>query len=100
MRKAILFALSAAAASAVPAVEPALAASLGRYEVVGVGEDDMLKMRAGPGTGFRVIVGLPDGTVLQVHSCQRTGGTRWCSVSLDEARSLKGYVSEQYLQKM
>ncbi len=76
-----------------------MAASLGRYVVFGVEGEDMLKMRAGPGTGYNVIVGLPNGTVLRVHSCEQTGSTRWCSVSLDRARSLRGYVSWAYLKK-
>lgn len=79
---------------------PAQAASLGLHEVAGVDEGDMLKLRAGPGTGYDVIVGLPNGTALRVHSCERLGGTRWCQVSLDKARSLKGFVSESYLRKM
>jgi uncharacterized protein YraI len=81
-------------------VDPAEAASLGRHEVYGVEGDDMLKLRGGPGTGYSVIVGLPNGTVLRVHSCQQTGGTRWCRVSLDRARGLKGYVSWAYLRKI
>lgn len=78
----------------------AAATSLGLHEVAGVDEGDMLKLRAGPGTGYDVIVGLPNGTALRVHSCERLGGTRWCQVSLDRARALKGYVSESYLRKM
>lgn len=35
-----------------------------RTEVVRVGEDDLPKLRAGPGLGFRVLLGLPDGTQL------------------------------------
>lgn len=69
------------------------------HEVTGVRDGDMLKLRAGPGTGYVVIVGLPNGTGLIVHDCQRIGGTRWCHVSLDRARALKGYVSGTYLQR-
>lgn len=72
---------------------------LGRWEVFGVGEDDMLKMRAGPGVGFAVIVGLPDGSVVRVYDCQRTGATKWCEVALDVAPGLRGYVSEAYIRK-
>ncbi|MEM7076856.1 MAG: SH3 domain-containing protein [Pseudomonadota bacterium] len=79
---------------------PARAGALGLHEVAGVEEDDMLKLRAGPGTGYEVIVGLPNGTALRVHSCERTGSTQWCSVSLDRARALRGYVSAAYLRKM
>jgi uncharacterized protein YraI len=100
MRRAILVALAAFMLAAGLGAETAAASSLGRYEVFGVEGDDMLKMRAGPGIGYIVIVGLPNGTILRVQSCQQTGGTRWCSVSLDRARGLKGYVSWAYLRKM
>ncbi|WP_299937276.1 SH3 domain-containing protein [uncultured Pelagimonas sp.] len=100
MSKAILVALIAMTLGATLDPKPAMAASLGAYEVFGVENDDMLKMRAGPGTGYKVILGLPNGTVLRVHSCQQTGSTRWCRVSLKGARGLKGHVSWAYLRKM
>ncbi|MEF3049042.1 SH3 domain-containing protein [Pseudotabrizicola sp. L79] len=80
-------------------VGAAHAGPTGYYEVTGVSEDDMLKMRAGPGTGYRVIVGLPNGTLLRVRSCEQTGSTRWCRVTLKEVRGLKGYVSWAYLRE-
>ncbi|WGW02860.1 SH3 domain-containing protein [Tropicibacter oceani] len=80
--------------------DPAAAGWRDRYEVQGVEEDDMLKMRAGPGTGYKVILGLPNGTRLRVTSCEQTGGTRWCKVSLDGAPGLRGYVSWAYLRQM
>jgi uncharacterized protein YraI len=58
----------------------------------------MLKMRAGPGTGYDVIVGLPNGTHLRVRSCERTGSTVWCRASLKQAPGLKGYVSQAYIR--
>lgn len=100
MRGTVLRSLAVAVLAAVLSADPATAGWRERYEVHGVEGDDMLKMRAGPGTGFIVIAGLPNGTVLRVHSCQQTGGTRWCSVSLERARGLKGYVSWAYLRKM
>ena len=100
MRRAILTALAVGMIGAMMGTTPAEAGSLGRFEVYGVDEDDMLKLRGGPGTGFSVIVGLPNGTVLRVHSCERTGSTRWCRVSLERARGLKGYVSQAYLRKL
>jgi len=100
MRRAIYAALATLAMGTILGAKPATAGSLGRFEVYGVEADDMLKLRAGPGIGYIVIVGLPNETVLRVKSCQQTGGTRWCSVSLDRARGLKGYVSWAYLRKM
>lgn len=76
---------------------PALAQETGYFKVAGVEADDMLKMRTGPGIGFGVILGLPNGTILRVQSCEQTGGTRWCKASLKDARRLKGYVSRAYL---
>ncbi len=100
MRSAIFLPVAAFFLGAFVQAEPAAAASLGRYEVFGVEDGGMLKLRAGPGTGFNVIVGLPNGTALRVHSCEQTGGTRWCRVSLQRARGLKGYVSWAYLRKV
>lgn len=77
----------------------AVAGSLGLHEVTGVEGDDMLKLRAGPGTGYVVIVGLPNGTELLVHDCERIGGTRWCDVSLERVRALRGFVSADYLRE-
>ncbi len=100
MRRAIIVALAATVLAVTPGVEPAQARSDGYYEVFGVDGDDMLKMRAGPGIGYRVIVGLPNGTVLRIHSCEQTGGTRWCKATLKQARGLKGYVSWAYLREL
>jgi uncharacterized protein YraI len=72
----------------------------GYYRVTGVEKDDFLKMRAGPGTGYKIIVGLPEDTVLWVSHCERSGSTSWCKVSLKHARGLRGYVSSAYLSKM
>jgi uncharacterized protein YraI len=78
----------------------AKAESSGFYEVVGVADDDMLKLRAGPGVGHNVVLGLPNGAVVWLRDCQRSGNTSWCRVALKEARGLKGYVSGAYLRKV
>ncbi len=100
MRRAIRLFVAAALALTVAGVAPVSAGSLGRFEVHGVGEDDMLKMRGGPGIGYDVLLGLPDGTVLHVYECTQTGGTRWCRAALDHARRAKGWVSWAYLRKL
>jgi uncharacterized protein YraI len=99
MRATVLWVLTASLI-AITAAGPAAAGWRGRYEVYGVENDDMLKMRTGPGVGYTVIVGLPNGTVVRVDDCEQIGSTRWCSISLDRARSLKGYVSWAYLREM
>lgn len=100
MRALVFKALATGVLAAVFCAGPAAAGWRDRYEVYGVAEGDMLKLRGGPGIGFDVYVGLPNGTVLRVHECTQTGGTRWCEVSLDRARSLKGWVSWAYLREL
>lgn len=78
---------------------PAAAQSRGEHEVVGVEGEDMLKMRSGPGLNYRVIVGLPNGAVVRVKSCQPAGHTSWCEVVFKGAFGLRGYVSGAYLRK-
>jgi uncharacterized protein YraI len=99
MQNAIPIRLAALALGAALSTTPAAAQERGYHEVIGVEGDDLLKMRAGPGTNFRIILGLPNGTALYVHSCERSGNTSWCKVSLREARGLRGYVSGAYLRK-
>jgi uncharacterized protein YraI len=71
---------------------------LGDSAVVdGAGPNDLLKLRAGPGLGFKVILGLPDGTRLIRRDCVTEMGQLWCRVSLANAPSITGYVSEDYL---
>ena len=68
-----------------------------RDSVEGAGPDELLKLRAGPGLGFRVILGLPDGTQLIRRDCVTESSQLWCQVSLAEAPGVTGYVSADYL---
>jgi uncharacterized protein YraI len=70
----------------------------GSYTVVErAGPDDLLKLRAGPGLGYKVVLGLPDGTRLIRRDCVTELGQRWCRVALVEAPNVAGYVSADYL---
>ncbi|MWD28299.1 SH3 domain-containing protein [Aquicoccus sp. SCR17] len=69
----------------------------GRTVVEGAGPEELLKLRAGPGLGFRVVLGLPDGTALYRRDCVTEMGQLWCRVSLAEAPGITGYVSADYL---
>jgi uncharacterized protein YraI len=68
-----------------------------RAVVEGAGADELLNLRAGPGLGYRVIVGVPDGTVVTRHDCVTELGQLWCRVSLPDAPGLSGYASADYL---
>ncbi len=69
----------------------------GTHAVVERAGSDLLKLRAGPGLGYRIILGLPDGTALTRHHCVTEVGQRWCRVSLRDAPGVTGYVSADYL---
>jgi uncharacterized protein YraI len=68
-----------------------------RTSVLGAGPDELLKLRAGPGLGFSVVLGLPDGTSLIRRDCVTEIGQLWCRVSLTAAPQITGYVSADYL---
>lgn len=93
-------AVTAMAVAMIVTTAAPVAARPNLYEVFGVEEGEMLKMRAGIGTVYRVIVGLPNGTVVRVQKCEASGAVQWCRVALDEARSLVGWVSMSYLREV
>lgn len=99
MHRIIACALVIGGLAACDAAGPAALGGV-RYEVTGVEEGDMLKLRAGPGTGYTIQAGLPNGTVVRVKDCSRIGGTRWCEVALDGTPGMTGYVSQTYLQRV
>ncbi|MDO5757773.1 MAG: SH3 domain-containing protein [Rhodobacterales bacterium] len=100
MRKPILAVIAATILGAVSGCDLAQGGPRGFFEVANVEQGDMLKMRAGPGTGFDVIAAFPNGTPLRIYGCDRTGGTRWCRASLNQSRSPTGYVSWAYLREI
>ena len=69
-----------------------------RVTVQGVGEDDFLRLRTGPGLGYRAILGLPDGTEVVRRDCVTEVGQLWCRVALADAPALTGYVADDYLR--
>ena len=68
-------------------------------QVEGAGPEELLKLRAGPGLGFRVILGLPDGTNLVRRDCITENSQIWCEVTLADAPKISGFVSADYLAK-
>ncbi len=70
-----------------------------RAVVQGTGPSELLKLRAGPGLGYNVILGLPDGTNLNRRECVTEVGQLWCRVSLADAPQISGYVSADYLSR-
>lgn len=65
--------------------------------VKGVGPDDLLKLREGPGLNYNIILGLPDGTRLTRQNCVTNEGRVWCWVLLTDRPGIAGYASADYL---
>lgn len=65
--------------------------------VKGAGPDDLLKLREGPSLDHKIIIGLPDGTLLTRQNCLTNNGKAWCRVFLTERPGVSGYVSADYL---
>ena len=86
-----------AASVAVLLITGCAEAPAGRAVVTGAGSD-LLKLRAGPGLGYRILLGLPDGTVVHRRGCVTEEGQRWCRVSLADAPGMRGFVSDDYLR--
>ncbi len=74
------------------------ASTVGSRAVVHGAGNELLKLRAGPGLGYRIILGLPDGTVVHRRGCVTEVGQRWCRVSLEAAPGVTGFVSDDYLR--
>ena len=70
-----------------------------RAVVTGVGQGDLLKLRYGPSLGYKVKLGLPDGTEVVRRTCVTEMGQLWCEVSLAKDPGVTGYVSAAYLTK-
>ena len=70
-----------------------------RVVVRGTGAEEFLKLRAGPGLGYKAILGVPDGTLLIRHACVTEVSQLWCKVSLAAAPGIAGYVSADYLSE-
>lgn len=68
-----------------------------RVVVERAGPDDLLKLRAGPGLGYKVVLGLPDGTALIRRDCVTEVGQEWCRVALATAPGVTGFVAADYL---
>ena len=73
------------------------APTLGNRTTVQNTGSELLKLRAGPGLGYDVKLGLPDGTALIRRDCVRESMQLWCRVALADAPTVTGYVAEDYL---
>lgn len=79
---------------------PALAQS-GRAvsEVTGITSNDVLNVRSGPGTSYRIVGALGNRDRVHVLNCQMNGSSRWCQIEMMTDMKERGWVNARYLTR-
>jgi hypothetical protein len=73
-------------------------ASSGNVVVVsGVPADDILNVRSGPGTNYRIVGALGNGSRVHKLRCERHGNSRWCEIEMMTDMRERGWVNARYL---
>lgn len=67
------------------------------WHVYGLRPGDMLNMRSGPGTQFRIILQLPEGTSVENLGCRERSGGFWCRVATTGYPRMSGWVNGKYI---
>ncbi|WP_367877234.1 SH3 domain-containing protein [Marimonas sp. MJW-29] len=65
--------------------------------VTGVAANDVLNVRAGPGTRYGVIGALPNGASVRNLGCQTQGAARWCQIEMMTDIRERGWVNARFL---
>ena len=65
--------------------------------VTGVASNDVLNVRAGPGTGNRVIGALSNGTQVRTLRCENSGTAQWCEIEQLTDMRERGWVNARFL---
>lgn len=66
--------------------------------VTGVSSGDLLNVRSGPSTNYRIIGKLGNGDRVRRLSCQKQGNSRWCEIEMMTDMRGRGWVNARYLQ--
>lgn len=65
--------------------------------VRGVPRGDTLNMRNGPGTSYRIVGVLGNGTRVRLLGCEDGGRSRWCRIEMITDMRERGWVNARYL---
>ena len=65
--------------------------------VTGLASNDVLNVRSGPGTNYRIIGALGNGDRVRRLRCQTNGRTTWCEIEMLTDMRERGWVSARYL---
>lgn len=69
------------------------------WEVTNVPANDMLNVRAGPGTGNEIVGELANGDVARNLGCEMQGQSRWCQIEAGSEMKFTGWVNGRYLRE-
>lgn len=67
--------------------------------VTGVPANDVLNVRAGPGTNHRVVGALGNGSQVRNLGCQMHGNARWCQIEMQTDMRERGWVNARFLSR-
>ena len=65
--------------------------------VTGLSANDVLNVRSGPGTSYRIIGALGNGDRVRRLRCETPGSTTWCEIEMLTDMRERGWVSARYL---
>jgi len=65
--------------------------------VTGVAANDVLNVRAGPGTQHRIVGALGNGTSVRRLRCEAVGAARWCEIEMMTDMRERGWVNARFL---
>ena len=72
----------------------------GLVRVVGIGANDTLAVRDGPGSQFAIIGELSPGTRrLRLGNCRLRGTANWCTIATTRSVPISGWVNARYLSE-
>ncbi len=66
--------------------------------VTGVPANDVLNVRAGPGTNHRIVGALGNGSQVRNLGCRMQGSSRWCRIEMQSDMRERGWVNARYLR--
>jgi uncharacterized protein YgiM (DUF1202 family) len=69
------------------------------WTVTDVPANDVLNVRAGPGTGEAIIGALANGDVVRNLGCRMVGSSRWCQIEMAGDQPFTGWVNGRYLRE-
>ncbi|MFZ7093876.1 SH3 domain-containing protein, partial [Primorskyibacter sp. 2E233] len=65
--------------------------------VTGVASNDVLNVRGGPGTKYKIVGALANGDQVRKLRCEKHGSSTWCEIEMMTDMHERGWVNARYL---